>query len=299
MFKLYTFFKPTFMQKNLAYLFQPYLVFFFLTVAILSIFSPSKTLAQGNLVITPRRIVFEGQKNIQEFTLANTGNDTARYLISIIELRMMKNGQFEKITQPDSGQNFASSHIRFYPQSVTLFPNKSKSVKVQIYKPNLLLPGEYRSHIYIRAEANEGELGQIKVKKDSSHFSVHIVPVFGLSIPVIIRKGESTTKVLISDINIEMINDSIPVLNMIFYRSGNMSVYGNLSINFISAKGTITEVAAINGIAVYTPTSSRQLKVKLAKKPGIDYHTGKLSIIYKMTPEDKSLKIAEGDLILH
>ena len=296
MLKLYCLFKATFLQDNWINISQP--VNFFLAVTLLSILSSTTIMAQGNLVITPRRIVFQGQENTQEFNLANIGKDTARYVISFIELRMTKSGQFEKITQPDSGQNFASNYLRFYPHSVILAPNESQSIKLQIYKPGLLLPGEYRSHIYIRGEVNEGELGQSEVK-DSSHFSVHIVPVFGLSIPVIIHRGKSTAKVVISDISMEMTNDSIPVLNMIFYRSGNMSVYGNLSINFISAKGTNTEVATINGIAVYTPTTSRQLKMKLAKKPGIDYHTGKLSIVYKMTPEDKSLKIAEADLVLH
>ena len=40
--------------------------------------------AQGDLLITPRRVVFEGSKQSQELTLANTGNDTARYNVSFV-----------------------------------------------------------------------------------------------------------------------------------------------------------------------------------------------------------------------
>lgn len=86
---------------------------------------------------------------------------------------------------------------------------------------------------------------------------------------------------------------------MTFNRSGNMSVYGNLIVNYVSTKGIITEVAVIKGIAVYSPTASRQLKMQLAQKPGVDYHNGKLNVVYKMLPENNDLKIAEGNLILH
>ena len=44
----------------------------------LSLLIPSaQTMAQGNLLLTPRRIVFEGAKKSMELNLANTGTDTA------------------------------------------------------------------------------------------------------------------------------------------------------------------------------------------------------------------------------
>ena len=55
----------------------------------------------------------------------------------------------------------------------------------------------------------------------------------------------------------------------------------------------------VKGVAVYTPTSSRQIRFDLDKKEGIDYHSGKLHITYSTPAETKSVKIAETELMLH
>ncbi len=107
--------------------------------------------AQGNLLVTPRRIVFDGSGRIRELNLANIGQDTARFLISLMEIRMKEDGSFEQITVPDSGQQFASSHLRLYPRSVSIPPGESQMVKVQLTKTDELTAGEYRSHVYVRA----------------------------------------------------------------------------------------------------------------------------------------------------
>ena len=105
----------------------------FITLSVLgSLFFFSEADCQGNLIIIPRRVVFEGSKRTQELNLANTGTDTAKYLISVIQYRMKEDGTFENITQPDSGQNFADKNFRFFPRSVVLAPNEAQTVKVQI-----------------------------------------------------------------------------------------------------------------------------------------------------------------------
>lgn len=60
--------------------------------------------AQGNLLVTPRRVVFDGSRRVMELNLANTGQDTARYNISFVQYRMTEDGDFEEITEPDPGQ---------------------------------------------------------------------------------------------------------------------------------------------------------------------------------------------------
>lgn len=256
------------------------------------------TLAQGNLMITPRRVLFEGQGKSQELNLANTGKDTARYLISMIEIKMKEDGTFEQVTVPDSGQQFASKYIRFFPRSVTLGPGEVQTIKVQVTKQNLLTPGEYRSHIYFRAIPAETPLGETNVADDPSGISVRLIPVFGISIPVIIRSGTSNAAVTLSDARLETSPDGLPMLNMAFNRTGNMSVYGDLTIQYISRQGKVMKAGEIKGIAVYTPTTSRRVKIALDKTAGINYKSGKLHIVYTTPAEAKSLKLAETDLVL-
>jgi P pilus assembly chaperone PapD len=257
-----------------------------------------KIQAQGNLLVTPRRVVFDSKKKIQELNLANTGKDTARYVISIIDIRMKEDGSFEQITEPDSGQYFAGKQLRIFPRSVVLAPNEAQVIKVQVTKSEQLGPGEYRSHIYFRAVPSKKPLGEDEAADNSKEIAVRLTPVFGISIPVIIRSGASDTKVNISDISVETTDKDAPKLNLKFNRTGNMSVYGDLTINYISPNGKTTQVAAVKGIAIYTPNAARRLHVDLAKTPGIDYRSGKFHIMYKNQKEDGSGILATAEFEL-
>lgn len=115
-----------------------------LTFSVLSIL-PSAAFAQGDLLITPRRVVFEGSKQSQELTLANTGRDTARYNVSFVQYRMNENGSFEQIEEPDSGQYFADKYLRFFPRSVTLAPGESQVVRMQFRRMPDMKPADRKS----------------------------------------------------------------------------------------------------------------------------------------------------------
>ena len=88
--------------------------------------------AQGNLLVTPRRVVFDGSRRVMELNLANTGQDTARYNISFVQYRMTEDGDFEEITEPDPGQFFADRHLRFFPRTILLGPSESQTVRMQV-----------------------------------------------------------------------------------------------------------------------------------------------------------------------
>lgn len=266
----------------------------------ITILSPLLSIAQGNLLITPMRVVFEGQKKVQELNLANTGLDTTRYLISLIEIRMNSNGSFETISEPDSGQLFASKFLRLFPRSVTLAPGEAQLVKVQLTKTGQLQEGEYRSHIYFRAAPDIKVQGEPPRSRDTSTISVKLTPVFGISIPVIIRTGPAELKVSLTDISLETKENVAPHLKMILRRTGNHSSYGDINIDHVSEKGKVTTIATVKGLAVYTPNPYRQFDMELEKIPGINYHHGKLRITY--TAQSKgtvSDPLAEAELQLH
>lgn len=253
---------------------------------------------QGNLLVTPRRVVFEGNKKSLDLNLANTGQDTATYAISMVQIRMNEDGSFETITEPDPGQNFADKNMRFYPRSVTLPPNEAQVVKVQLLRANDLNPGEYRSHFYFRSVPKAVALGEEEIVADTSSISVRLVPVFGITIPAIIRVGPSDTKVTISDLALEINEESNPTLSLKFNRTGNFSVYGDLTVDHVSANGITTRVGIANGIAVYTPNLIRYFQFDLNIPPDIDYNSGKLLVSFSASSDVKPEKFAEAELIL-
>jgi len=256
------------------------------------------SLAQGNLLITPRRVVFDGSRRVMELNLANTGIDTAKYNVSIIQYRMNDDGSFVEITSPDPGQNFADKNLRFFPRSVTLAPNEAQVVKMQVINSDKLAPGEYRSHVYFRSVPKEVALGEEETKRDSGAVSVKLVPIFGITIPVIIRVGQNTAKVTITDLKMEMVNDTTNRIHLTFNRTGNMSVYGDIKVLYVNASGKETIVGTVNGIAVYTPNSLRRFYVDLDKKAGVNYKTGKLKITFSAQSDTKPEKYAEAELKL-
>jgi P pilus assembly chaperone PapD len=254
--------------------------------------------AQGNLLITPRRAVFEGSKRSLDLNLANTGKDTATYAISLIQERMNEDGSFEIITAPDPDQRFADRFIRFFPRSVTLGPNEAQVVKIQLIRSNEMIPGEYRSHFYFRAVPKNKPLGEEEAANDTTAISVKLTPIFGITIPVIIRVGEVSIKVTLSDMGLDMVNDTIPRVRMVFNRAGNISVYGDLTVDHISKQGKITRVGIANGVAVYTPNTIRRFQFNLNKVPGVDFRSGTLRVIYSAPSDVRPVRYSEAELLL-
>jgi hypothetical protein len=253
---------------------------------------------QGNLLVTPRRVVFDGTKRSIDLSLANIGKDTAIYAISLVQIRMKEDGGFETINAPDQGQNFADKNIRFYPRSVTLPPNQAQVVKVQIVNTNQLAPGEYRSHFYFRAVPKAKPLGEMEAERDTSSISVRLTPVFGITIPALIRIGVSNAKVSLSDLKFETAVDGTANLRLTFNRTGNFSVYGDLNVNYVSPSGTLTRVGSANGVAVYTPNTIRHFQLNLNKMEGVDFSSGKLLVDYSAPSDLKPVKYAEAELAL-
>ncbi|KAF0200073.1 MAG: hypothetical protein FD170_3791 [Bacteroidetes bacterium] len=260
------------------------------------LFIPCELSAQGDLLITPRRVVFEGNKQSQELTLANTGQDTARYNVSFVQYRMTESGAFEQIEVADSGQYFADKYLRFFPRSVTLAPNEAQVVRMQFRRMPDMQDGEYRSHVYFRAVPKETALGE-ETLADSTAIGIRLIPIFGITIPIIIRIGELDLSVDLKDISLDTKTDTIPNLSVTFTRSGDKSVYGDMTVNWVSGNENI-EVGVVRGIAVYTPNKLRRFNMQLRQPEGVDYSKGKLVIRYQAPNDLKPEVYAEREIAL-
>ena len=266
---------------------------------LLQVFFPFNTRAQGNLLITPKRVVFEGNKRSMDLNLANIGDDTATYAISLIQIRMTEEGGFETVTEPDQGQKFASPYMRYFPRTVTLGPNEAQTVKIQVVRSGELEPGEYRSHLYFRAVPKEKPLGEEEeVIADPSSISVKLTPIFGITIPAIIRVGQPSASVTITEPELKFENDTTPRLAIVFNRSGDYSVYGDLAVDHVSPQGKVTRIGVANGVAVYTPNNRRRFEFNLINTAGLDLKSGRLIITFSAPSDVRPEKYAEAVLML-
>jgi len=255
-------------------------------------------LAAQDLLITPKRVVFEGNKQREELNLVNIGKDTATFTVSFIQYRMTEEGSMEIISNPDSNQLFADSYLRVFPRKVILAPREPQLLILQLRKKPEMKSGEYRSHLYFRADKNEKPLGFSDKPEDTTLLSVQLIPIYGLSIPVIIRIGESFLSCSISDIELNTLPDSSQNLSLSINRKGNISSYGDLKIFHISQNGTITDIGEIKGIGVYTNLNKRKVSIKLKKQASGPINRGKIIIKYFAGEENKQIVLAESELIL-
>lgn len=258
---------------------------------------PLVGLAQDNLLITPRRVVFEGNNQREEIVVANTGQDTANYAISFRQYWMTDDGAFEEITEPRPGQLFADPYLRYFPRSVKLAPGESQVIRMQVRRLPNMVEGEYRSHLYFRVEPDDKPLGGEDLLSDRTEIGVRLTPIYGISIPVIIRIGNLYSEIIISDLTVEREENQPPVVKMTLNREGNQSVYGNLSIDYIAPDGETINVGLAKGLAVYTPNTLRRFSMPLNVPEGVDFSAGKLRVRYSSSNEAKPEIYAEKEFV--
>ncbi len=255
------------------------------------------TNAQGSLLLTPKRIVFEGNKTSESINLANSGKDTAQYVISLIHFRMKEDGSFEEITQTEAGQFSAEPYIRYFPRFVTLAPNEGQVIRMQFNKASKMATGEYRTHLYVRALPKQAPLGQ-QASGASAAIDVKLVPVFGISLPVIIKVGESDARVSITALYLKKSPDEPIALAMTLNRTGNMSVYGDIIVKHIAPNGQTTVVGSVKGLAVYSPNASRNVLLPLDKLVQVDRRSGKLVVQFVVATDGNDKEIAQTEMTL-
>lgn len=260
-------------------------------------FGYTASLAQGDLMIYPKRLVFEGNQSSQDLTLANTGNDSAQYQLTFVNYRMNEDGKFEKINEPEPGQRFAENNLRLFPRTVTLAPNEAQKVKVQVFRANQLEEGEYRSHLYFRAVPKQKPLEKPTSNENATGITTKLEMVFGISIPVIIEVGSATVNAALTNFSLEQQAEN-PAIHFTIQREGSKSVYGDFKVTHISPSGKATEVGVVKGVAVYAPIPQRNFLIRLGEPKGVDYSSGKLIVAYH-SQEAKKIQLAVGELILN
>ena len=254
-----------------------------------------KTIAQGNLLITPTRVVFEGNKQREELNLVNMGKDTATYSISFIHYRMKDDGGYAFVQKPDSNQMVAEPYLRIFPRLITLAPGEPQVIMLQCRRKADMKPGEYRSHLYFRSEKDYMPLGS-KNKDTTKMISVQLIPIFGISIPVIIRSGAVNVTSSLSNLKLETQKDSIQSIKLSIKREGNCSTFGDLVVDYIPLKGKSFEIGQVRGVKVFTDIDQINLSVKLNKMPVIALKDGKLKVRYTSPNDTKYLVYAEKEL---
>jgi hypothetical protein len=203
------------------------------------------------------------------------------------------------VDTPAPGEQFAGDMLRYSPRQVVLAPGAGQVVRVMLRKPADLAPGEYRSHLMfekVAAPKPEDSLGAQAAPSDGQ-VSVQLTMLTALSIPVIVRHGETQASVTLSDLALlKPAPGQATMLAAVLQRSGNRSVYGNLVATFTPQGGTERDVAKIGGVAVYTPNPLRRIKLEL--KSDVALAHGTLRLTFRERAESGGKLLADAAIEL-
>jgi len=222
---------------------------------------PAPAMAQGDLLVAPTRLVMNGGGSA-EVILSNIGAESATYRISLELRRMDESGDIAAVDDTDvtPEQQAIVDMFRYSPRRITLEPNQPQSVRISARPPEGLADGEYRVHLSFRAIPDAKPVEANPETTPESGFSIRLTPIYGIAIPLILRKGhlDATATVKESALLREG-NESI--LAMTLERSGNRSVYGEIRV---MAPGRKDPAYLVRGIAVYPEVTSRKLRLLLS-----------------------------------
>ncbi len=265
-----------------------YLLLIFI-LATISALSSTSADAAGQLMVSPTRIVFEGNERTKQVNLINNGSETGRFRISFVNRKMTKDGRFEEVPENEPGM-YSDGIVRFSPRQVTLAPGQSQTVRLMLRKKRDMEDGEYRSHLLFQSLPDPEATDISKLAGQSKGLSVHLIPVIGITIPVIVRQGNLAFTVSLSDFELKQANTvkAEKTLSLKISREGSSSAYGDFRIYFTPEGGTPVVVGQINGVAVYTPLASRTVDIRLQTPAGFNLSNGELHITYLQPGKDES-----------
>lgn len=243
----------------------------------------------GDINLYPKRVVIDDRNRVASVGIYNKTANTGDYDITINDMMMKGDGQLIDLSTlpPDDPARArvkgAGEMVRWSPHRFTLPGNESQMVRIMARVSPDLPAGEYRTHFSAIAvppgddgltidQATQGET-------KNGGIGVKITPRFGISIPVIIRVGETTLTSGLKDLRVVSPAPGQRVISLVITRSGTRSSFGDL---VVTAPGLAKPVAQIKGVGVYTEIDQRTIMIPVdpAADPRFTASGAKLTVTY-------------------
>ena len=276
--------------------------YYFLTVMLLIVVLSLVLEVEANVTVNPTRLILEDGQRSAAIKLINPADQTATYRISLINLEMKETGDIEELETAASSEKrlesyFAQDLLRYSPRQVVLPPRQAQIVRVQLMLPPGLEAGEYRSHMLFQEIPTQP--GQGNENQAETGINIELRAIYGVSIPIIVRQGETWAELEITDLELNKNTGSgTHELSLTINRLGNQSEYGDIEVSFTDNSGEKTLIAAVRGTAIYTDVEKRDYKIGLRNTENLNLKDGILEVIYKKLSEEGGEILARSELEL-
>ena len=251
--------------------------------------APSAQAGVGDLLVAPTRIVLDGRRGT-EIILKNIGDEVATYRVSVEFRRMGADGKLVDVDLPSDQEKAAEEMILYAPRKVVLPPDQPQAIRLSARAPQGLPDGEYRVHMLFRAiPAPQAVTAPQKVEG----VAFQLRPIYGVTIPVIVRLGNLEAKAGISNVR-KVTDGGKPAISVDIARSGSRSTYGEIRV---LKAGIDKPIAMAAGVAVYTEIGQRSVTVPIDPAQ-LANATGQVTVQYVEPTDTGPVTIAETSAVL-
>jgi P pilus assembly chaperone PapD len=246
----------------------------------------------GDLLVAPTRIVLDGRRGT-EVILNNIGEEPATYRISVEFRRMTEDGGLVDVAEPTADDQKAADMVVYAPRKVVLAPHQPQAIRIAARPPQGLPDGEYRVHLLFRAIPPANPVVQAAAAEPVKGLHFQLTPVYGVTIPVIVRLGNLQATAGIANVHLEQ-KDGKPFVSLDLSRSGQRSTFGEVRV---LKAGVRNPIAIQKAVAVYKEIGVRHLAVPLDDAHRSDA-AGPVTVQYVEIFDDGSHVIAETQAVL-
>jgi P pilus assembly chaperone PapD len=254
--------------------------------------APAAQAGVGDLLVAPTRIVLNGSRGT-EIILNNIGDAPARYRISVELRRMKPDGTLEDVAQPSADEIKARDMILYAPRQVTLPPKQPQTIKLTARAPQGLPDGEYRVHLLFRAVPPPRSA--VQTPEDFKGIGFALTPIYGVTIPVIVRFGNLEAQAGISNVHLTRDESGKPAVALDLSRAGRRSTFGEIRV---MKAGVAEPIAIQRGVAVYTEIGKRSVQIPVEERFAAQA-SGPVTVQYVETGDGIKDVIAETSAVLN
>jgi P pilus assembly chaperone PapD len=253
------------------------------------------TSVQANLLVTPKRIVFNERDRTHQVVLINAGDQARSYRLEWVEQQQVDGGAYRLLKEGESiGRKKASDIMRFSPRQVRLGPGERQVVKILARRNANMEPGEYRSHLLFSALPPESK--ETNEAVDGMSMKLHVLVSY--SIPVMLNVDYTAPEIFVSDVKVNeradkdnKFADVIVSLN----KKGNYSAYGKVKAYFKAGnEDNYQEVGVLNSVSMFGEANTYTANVTWVNSPSA--RQGTLKIRYEGDAEFSGKTFTEEEI---
>lgn len=277
----------------------PFAWIVFVFVSLVVGLGPRASLAQG-VSVTPLRVLFDGRERSTTVFLSNRSNTQNTYRISLVNRRMLQDGDIVPAEEQGPGERFADGMISFSPRRVTIAPQSAQTIRLLVRRPRGDVPEdvEFRTHMSIQSIPPTPRLEDLETNEkliEEQKLLVQPVVTVETVIPVIIRFGNPQATIAVENPRLKLNDPGLPDPQLVvdLVRTGDRSVHGDLEVFHVRPDGSRESLYVSRGLAVYAPL---QVRTKTIRMKGVDparLTTGSLLVRYRETPDMHGDQTAE------